>query len=687
MKIKSILASSILLFSLAAHSAELPDSPPDSILYISGQEIIVTPLQKKPVTGLSVGKITLDPAAALHLPALLGNTDLLKLLELTPGIQNSGDANTHLYIRGGDPGHHLLLYNEIPFYTSGHLLGFFPLFNADHLAVLELHKTGVPARYGGRLGSVIDVRTKNRLPEKTSVQGNVGLLSSQATLQLPLNEKFALFLSGRKTYLNLLMQPVLNATVNKNAKNRVDGLDYSFYDVNFTLTGDLSEKDRVTVDAFFGQDHFDISEEDLLLNGNLRWQNYLLSAKWDSRIRNNPWSQRVYVSAYRNTLFTHQAEMTLDRLSELQDIGYQNSYRFSLWNNQLETGLQYIFHTLRPQVYSIRNVAMDYQPADFSPEQAHEAAVYLSSTQNITDQWKVDWGLRYNGFFQEQFMQSLEPRLLLQYRLNETTSFRAAYNRQNQYLNSLSPSSVGIPMDFWVAASRQIRPQSGNEFSAGYFQSFNKENFELSAEIFYKTMNHVNEYFQTFAGSLDESYEDQLLYGSGHAYGLELLFKRNYGRWTGWLSYTLARSERTFEEINQGKTFPARFDRRHDLSLVSVYTFNPHWDISLVYVYATGNAYTLPSSWYFINHTPVKEYGDYNSARMPDYNRMDLSVNYWYKKNNGINFSVYNVWMINNPVYIFMNVEHNENTGLIQVNIKQKKLYTLTPSVSWRFQF
>jgi hypothetical protein len=188
-------------------------------------------------------------------------------------------------------------------------------------------------------------------------------------------------------------------------------------------------------------------------------------------------------------------------------------------------------------------------------------------------------------------------------------------------------------------------------------------------------------------GGQIDAYSDDILTGNGRAYGLEIILKKNYGKLTGWVSYTLGRSERTFDAINQGKTFPARFDRRHDLSLAASYTFNEKWEASFVYVYATGNAYTLPSSWYFINNMPVKEYGDYNSARMPAYNRTDLSLNYWYRKGNGFNFSIYNLFMINNPVYIFMNVKQNEDTGNIQVSVKQKKLYTIVPSVSWRFKF
>jgi hypothetical protein len=674
------------LFSEIKNVANDSISPADSTIYISGNEVIITQSQKKKITGLSVGKIAFDPSAVSNLPSLFGNTDLLKLLELTPGVQNSGDANTNLYIRGGDPGHNLLLYNDVPLYTPGHLLGFFPFFTADHLASLELHKTGIPARYGGRLNSVVDVTAKKTLPEKPSIKGNAGLLSSQATIQLPLGKKFGLYVSGRKTYIELLMQPLLNVTINNNAKNKVEGLDYNFYDANITLTGDISEKDKITIDAFLGKDNFHISDNDLLLNGNLYWRNNLLSAEWDTRIRGNPFSQQVYWSFYDNKLMTNQAEMNMDITAEIQDWGYKNSYLFSIQDIPVETGLQYARHAIQPQTYTIVNAGQNYRQEAPTAITAHDAGLYMNAHFPLTSRLNIHGGLRSNVFVHEKTFFSLEPRILLQYRLNETALLHAAYNRQNQYMNKLTPSTVGIPLDFWIAASGKIAPQSGNEFSAGYFQSFRQDDFELSGEIFYHTMNQVNEYFQTF---MDGQANNTLsvLFGTGRAYGLEILFKKNYGKLTGWLSYTLARSERTFDEINQGRKFPAQFDRRHDLSIVTAYPFSEKWDASLVYVYATGNAYTLPSSWYFINRAPVKEYGDYNTARMPAYNRMDLSVNYWYKKDNGINFSVYNVFWVNNPVYIFMNVKQDEETGIIQVEVKQKRLYTFIPSISWRFKF
>ena len=675
------------LFSLNSFSFNDYIPSTDSILHVAGEEVVVTKHQGKKMTGLSVGKISFNPGAVSALPSLFGNTDLLRLLELTPGVQNAGDANTNLYIKGGDSGQNLLLYNNVPLYTPGHLLGFFSLFNSDPISSLELNKTGINARYGGRLSSVIDATTKNKVPEKVSIKGNVGLLSSQATLELPLGNKFGLYISGRKTYLELLMQPILNATINNNAKNEVEDLNYDFHDANITFVGELSNKDKITVDAFLGRDNFNISDNDLLLNGMLNWKSTLLSAKWDRQIAESLLSQQIYAVSYENELATNQAEMNINVMSKIQDVGYKNKYLFRVYGLPFEVGLQYAFHEITPQTYNIINTEQKYNLNTPVISRAHDAGLYTSSNFSLTPQLSADLGLRYNLFVQDKAFQSVEPRVLLRYQLNETTIFRVVYNRQNQYLNRLSPSSVGIPLDFWITTSDEIPPQSGNEYSLGYFQSFHNDAFELSGEIYYRTMNNANEYSQNFISGQENSYIDNVFVGTGRSYGVGVLLKKNYGKFTGWLSYALGRSERTFDNINEGKAFPTRFDRRHDLSLVTAYTLNEKWDASVVYVYATGNAYTLPSSWYFINNAPVKEYGKYNGSRMPNYNRTDFSVNYWFRKDNGINFSVYNAFMVNNPVYIFMNIVQEEETGVLKVEIKQKKLYTVIPSISWRFKF
>jgi len=679
----------VFFFVLCLFAEEIRASPPDSIsMEIKGKEVIITPSKKETDIGTTGGKIVISPDNVSKLPSMLGNTDLLKLLELTPGVQNSGDGNTNIYIRGGDTGQNLLLYNQISLYTPGHILGLFPLFNSDHVSTLTLSKSGIQAKYGGRLSSVINVESKKTLPDTISITGNAGLLASQATLAIPLGKKSGLYLSGRKTYLNLFLQPLLDASVNRNSKSRIEDSGYDFYDTNITWIGEFSENSRITVDAFLGSDNLQIAEKELYLNGTMDWTNRSLALQWDTKIRKQTLSQQIYISSYNNKLDVKQAEMGLHLSSSIRDKGYRNNYSFSIARTSMDIGMQYIFHEITPQIYNMTNVNQPYYTETVSTQKAHDGALYVQSSIPVGSQIKTELGLRYNIFYHNKLFHSIDPRMTLRYWLTDQTSLRLSYDRQHQYMNLLSPSSIGIPTDFWLAVSGDIPPQSSHEFSFGYTQSFPKANLDASAEIYYRNMDNLTEYSKNFLKGQSDSYFSDILLGSGRAYGIEIMLKKNYRKFAGWISYALARSERNFDGINDGRTFPARFDRRHDLSVVGTYTFSEEWDMSAVYAFATGCAYTLPSSWYLINNTPVKEYGNYNGARMPNYNRADFSVNYWFRKErNGLNFSVQNLFMVNNPIYVFLSVATDKKTGILTVKVKQKTLYKIVPSISWRFKF
>jgi hypothetical protein len=682
------LIGSSPLYAGEKHDRTDPLAPDSIRMEIWGEAIEVKGQSNETGIGMTGSQITIAPANVSKLPSMLGGTDLLKVLELTPGVRNPGDANTNIYIRGGDAGQNLLLYNGVSLYTPGHLLGLFPLFNSDHISTVGLNKTGIHAKYGGRLSSVIHVESKSVLPDRTSFTGNVGVLASQATLAIPVGERFGLYLSGRKTYLNLFLQPALDATVNNKNTGNIEGAGYDFYDTNITLVGELSDKNKIIVNAFLGSDDLQITEKELYLSGKLDWSNRMLSLQWDTRVNDQPFSQQIYGSAYKNKLNITQTETSLYLSSAIQDAGYQNSYTFSIAGIPVEAGMQYTFHEITPQVYSMTNMGQELYTETSFVQKAHDAGLYIHSSIPLASRLRAELGLRYNIFYHDKLFCNLDPRIVLRYWTLNQLSLRFAYSRQHQYLNLLTPSSIGIPTDFWIAVSDDIPPQSGDEFSAGYSQSFFNADFDVSAEIYYRNMNNLTEYSQNFLNGQGDSYINNVLLGRGRAYGLEVMLKKNRGKLTGWISYALGRSERNFDEINNGKTFPARFDRRHDLSVVGAYTINSKWDVSSVYAFATGGAYTLPSSWYLINNSPVREYGDYNAARMPNYNRMDLSVNYWFKRDrNGINFSVYNLFMVKNPIYVFLSVGKDEETGEMAIRIRQRTLYRIVPSISWRFRF
>ncbi len=686
-------ALTLFLFNISIKGQE--DNVSISKDTITLKEITIEQDRQTKITGVLTGKITLHVEGVKNLPSIMGNTDLLKMLQLTPGVQTSGDGNSNLYIRGGDTGLNLLLYNENTIYSPGHILTFFPLFNVDHLSSLELIKSGVNAQYGGFLSSAISVKSKEDLPSKLSMKGNVGLLSSQTTIDLPLGEKFGAYISGRKTYLELLLKPLLKATVNKNTKDDINDMGYDFFDTNVTLIGKLSQQNKLVINAFISSDNLTISDEEIALDGYLKWKNTSLSAKLETLLgQSSQITQYFKYSKYKNKLQTGQAEMYIDLLSSVEDIGYKNKIGYQIAGIPFESGIEYTFHNVLPQDTKTHNVGMEYQRETMGRSNAHDMALYTSAILRMLPKLYLEPGLRYNIYNstikksdKTKTFQSIDFRLAGRYELNRNTFIRASYSHNNQYMNKLTPSSLGLPTDFWITSSSDIKPQRGDEISLGGYKSILDGAFELSSDIYFRKMKNLTEFNQNFLDNEDVPFTDKILYGKGYAYGVEIMLKKNIGKFTGWLSYTLGKSNRKFEDINNGKTFPSRYDRTHDLSIVAAYTFNQRWDASIVYVYATGNAYTQPSSWYFINNIPIKEYGDYNGTRMPNYNRTDISINYWFKKDNGLNFSIYNMFMVNNPVYVFLLVNQNKKTGKVQLETKRKQLFSIVPSISWKYKF
>ncbi|MDR0873501.1 MAG: TonB-dependent receptor plug domain-containing protein [Prevotellaceae bacterium] len=677
----------LALFCVAA-AVRGENAVEDSVLL---NEVVVNRGSRANVSGLSSGRLSLRTDDAKMLPSLLGNTDMLKILELLPGIQTSTDGNTNLYVRGGDPGQNLLLYNDVPIYSPGHLAGIFPLFNADHVSTVDFLKSGADSRYGNFLSSVFSVNSKEAVPQKASLKGSVGLLSSQATAEWAMGKNWGASLSARKTYINLFLMPLIHY-FDSSKNSELQGVGYDFYDFNATVAGRLSTKNRLTINALYSQDVFEVAENITNIDAALKWRNAAFSAKLETTLPENiTLEQTAFYSTYSNRLSTAQADISINVLSSVEDIGYKNRLQYRLFGIPFESGVQYVYHNLLPQKSALTNADMAFRREAFGRNTAHDAAAFTAAVIRFGSKFQIEPGVRYQFFRSETQVadnfHSADLRFRAQYRLSATQLFRAGYSRNTQYIYKLTPSSVGLPTDFWVASSAHIRPQKGNEVSIGYYRSFADQMFELSTDIYYRNMENATEYNVDFGESKTTSFDNQILYGEGQAYGIELLLKKNYGKLTAWLSYSLGRSERRFKEINNGRVFPAKYDRTHDLSLVGAYTFNPKWDISLVWIYATGNAYTQPSSWYFVNNLPVREYAAYNSMRLPAYNRTDISVNYWFKPNNGINLSVHNLFFVRNPIYVFMAIQKDDDSGQLNVNVKRKALFTILPSISWRFKF
>ena len=654
-------------------------------------EVIITNSKKAGITNLSGGKLSFNLKELVNVPTVLGTTDIIKVLQLTPGVQNSGDANGYLYVRGGDPGHNAILYSGTPVYGMSHLLGIFPFYNADHIKEVDFDKSSSNSKYGGRLSSTTELLPNKKMPSVFNIQGNIGILASQFTLAAPISSKNGFYISGRKTYIDEVVGPLLK---NGSESNDVKGMKYGFSDWNFTFLSQLSKKNLLTIDAFVSADALQAKDGNLALKTSLKWSNFIVSPTLGTTFSSKVFmSNAFYFSQYSNDLRMDQATIQFGVSSYVKDFGFNNSLKYLIKNIPIESGFQYVLHNLQPQKISIKNLNDSSNAFQDSKINSSEAAVFTTIKPKITDHFNAELGVRINYYFSAAKTDSylhFQPRILLNY-ATDHLSFYASYNKQYQYLSMITTSSVGIPTDFWIASSDGIKPQTSDEFSVGSSLNVAK-NLVSTFGGFYRSMKDLLEYpYGVTQFNETTTLKSDLLVGKGKAYGFELMLRKNNGKFNGWFSYTLSWSDRNFDELNNGNTYFAKYDRRHNLSLVGMYDLNPKWNFGLTQVFSSGNRFTMPTSWYFINNNPVKEYSAYNNAQMPNYIRTDLSVNYFFMKTNtkesALNFSMYNTFNIDNPIYVVLNIQVNDDRKSVIVQQEKKVLYRMLPSISWRFKF
>lgn len=651
-------------------------------------EVVISNDKKNGIKTLSAGKLSFNLKELSNVPALLGTNDVIKLLQLTPGVQNSGDANGYLYVRGGDPGHNAILYNETPIYGMSHLLGIFPFYNTDHIKDVEFDKSSSNPKYGGRLSSTTLLNSNKKIPSEFSIQGNAGILASQLTLAVPLDAKTGFYISGRKTYIDEIVGPVLKS----GSSNDVQNMKYGFSDANITFLSQISKNNLFSLNAFVSGDVLKIKDGDLALKTNLKWSNFTVSPALNTIFSPKvSMSNAVYFSQYSNELNMEQATIQFGVSSYVKDFGFNNAVKFSIGSIPFESGVQYVYHDLQPQKVNVENLTTVDNYSQQTIE-ANEAVVFVSANPKLFKNITADLGLRINYYNSgaDSYLH-FQPRAVLNYFANENYSFYASYNKQYQYLSLITTSSVGIPTDFWIASSHGIQPQSSNEFSIGSNQKITR-NFSSSFGGFYRSMKNLLEYpYGITQFNEITTLKNDLYVGKGKAYGFEVMLKKSNGKFTGWLSYTLSWSDRNFDELNNGQTYFAKYDRRHNLSVVGMYDLNLKWNFGITQIFGSGNRFTMPTSWYFINNNPVKEYSGYNNAQMPNYLRTDLSANYYFiktqKKESVLNFSIYNTLNVANPIYVVLDVEVNENKDKVVIKQEEKVLYRILPSVSWRFKF
>lgn len=684
--------------------------------FITTEVVIEAEKADEKIQNTSIGKMELEMEKIKTLPAFMGEVDIMKTIQLLPGIQSSGEGNSGFYVRGGGPDQNLIMIDEAVVYNPSHLFGFFSVFNSDAVKNIELTKGGMPANYGGRLASVIDVSMKDGNLKKIHAEGGIGLISSRLTVHGPIKKDTSSFLiSGRRTYIDVLAEPFIKET------SDFKGSGYYFYDFNTKLNYKLSDKDRLFVSGYYGRDFFTYKNKKSGFDINIPWGNTTASIRWNHLFSNKLFLNTTAVfSDYKFQLIAKQSDFEFKLFSGIKDINTKLDFSyFSGFGHEIKFGTNYIYHTFTPNNASAKQGEVVFEMGEIVKLFAHETAVYVTDEFDIGNRIRINAGIRYSNFTQvgpfDRYVKNEigetidtlqyepnkkvigyggpEPRLSLRYKLSSSSSIKAAYTYNYQYIHLVSLSSISMPTDVWVPSSSLVKPQIGNQYTIGVFKNFKENHYETSIETYYKDMQNQVEYKE---GALPEddlknNPDNNFTFGSGRSYGVEFFVKKVYGKFNGWIGYTVSKTIRQFPEINKGKEFYAKFDRRHDLSVVTSYDLSERWTVSGIFVYGTGNAITLPVARYFIEGQVVNEYAERNSFRMPAYHRADLSVTFKSLKTKKFesdwNFSVYNVYNRYNPFFIYFEDKGNHSKGEIKIVAKQVSLFPILPSVTWNFKF
>ncbi len=677
-----------------------------------------------------MGTTLLDMKTIALLPAFMGEIDLLKTLTLLPGVQAAGEGNAGFYVRGGGPDQNLILFDEAPVYNASHLLGFFSVFNSDAIESVELYKGGMPANYGERLASVINVKQRSGDLQNFGGRGGIGLISSRLTLEGPLSRNKASFiLSGRRTYIDALARPFINS------ESQFGGSQYYFYDVNARLDWQLKQGSSLYLSGYLGDDAFGFKSAQTEFSTDVEWGNRIISAGWKRLFGNNTLlhlngSFTRYQFGFRGA----QDEFELKVRSLITDYRLRPELTFNLGRHLIKTGIAYTFHDITPNNSSAAQGETVFDLGKQQQLYSHEGAVYIADQFDLTDRWRFELGLRYSGFahvgpFSRFLLDDngnnrdtvsfragsrvatyggLEPRMQVRYRINAVSSIKGSYTTNYQYIHLANISPLALPTDVWLPSTDVVQPQKGLQTALGYFRTLQNDTYEASVEVYYKDMQNLVEYKENAQpqDGVGNNEDNLLTFGRGYSAGVEFFLRKQKGRSTGWIGYTLSNTMRQFDDINAANWYPATYDRRHDLAIVAAHKLNNKWTLSGNFIFGTGRAITLPESGYFIESRLIFEYAERNSFRMRDYHRLDLSATYLPKnKKTVVNpltrnketqprrvtsswvFSIYNVYSRLNPYFYYFDNEGRVEENNFKITAKQVALFPILPSVTWNFIF
>ncbi|MCU0434494.1 MAG: TonB-dependent receptor [Bacteroidia bacterium] len=685
------------------------------------KEVVITDQKADAnVQDVQMSTVRLDMKQVKQIPAFMGEVDILKTIQLTPGVKGAGEGNSGFYVRGGGPDQNLILLDEATVYNAGHLFGFFSVFNGDAVKDLSLIKGGMPAQYGSRLASVLDISMKDGNSQQFDVDGGIGVIASRLTVQGPIKKDTASFIiSGRRTYIDVLAEPFIKDD------SPFKGSGYYFYDLNTKVNWNINSKNRVFLSGYFGRDVFTFSNSGDDFAVNIPWGNATGSLRW-----NHLFGPRLFMNAtsvfsdYQFAFEAGQDGFAFKLFSGIRDFNQKVDFSWvPNTKHYVRFGVNYTWHIFTPNNASARQDDIEFDLGGLKRQFAHEAAVYINDDWNVTDRLLVSIGLRYSYFMQvgafDRFVQDVtqtvvdtisyargqkvadyggfEPRLSMRFLINEKSSVKASFTQNYQYVHLATLSPISLPTDIWVPCSDVVKPQLGYQYAAGYFRNFYKNMFEASVEVYYKQMYNQIEFAPSALpeDNVNNNTDNNFVFGTGEAYGAEFFFKKRIGKLNGWVGYTLSWTWRYFPDIS-AERFPARYDRRHDVSVVLVYDLNERLSFGGVFVYGTGNAITLPVARYLIEGTIVDEYGPRNSFRMVPYHRADVSVTYTCRKKklfgklpyqSNWNFAVYNIYNRMNPFFIYFDNEGSIQEGNLDITAKQVSLFPILPSITWNFNF
>jgi len=638
-----------------------------------------------------------------NIPVIFGEKDILKTLQLLPGVKSAGEGNSGFYVRGGNADQNLILLDEATVYNASHLLGFFSVFNADAIKDVTLYKGSQPAEYGGRLSSVLDIRMKEGNDKKVGVEGGIGAISSRLKIEGPvIKDKGSFTIAGRRSYADMFLKLSKDSALSERK--------LYFYDLNAKFNYRINDNNRIFLSGYFGKDVLAFGDQMGVdwgnVTGTLRW-NHLFSAKIFSN------TSLIY-SNYDYNINTTLAGTDGEIISRIQDYNLRQDFQyFPNTKNKLKFGFNSIYHKIIPGAIVVES-DLSISELNLPHKQALDNALYFTHEYKLSENINFDYGLRFtsfsalgsgdfytyntlgetidtasynNGEFAKSYF-SIEPRFAANFLLNGQSSLKASYSRNTQNLHLLSNSTSGNPTDLWIPSSNNVKPEIADQISLGYFRNFKNNMFEFSTEVYYKYLQNQIDYKDGAELRFNENVESQLLLGTGRAYGIELFLKKKYGRFNGWIGYTLAKTEKKIEGINNGYYYPAKQDRTHDISVVGIYELSKKWTVSATWVYYTGNAVTFPSGKYEIAGQVVNYYTERNGYRMPDYHRLDLGATWQKKKTDKFesswNFSLYNAYGRENAYSLTFQEDPNDPTKTQAV---QTTLFRWVPSITYNFKF